>query len=129
MSDKRIRLIAAIGASAVVMVAAVAVGIDQDRSSLTPTRAPACPPGQLSLNPLRRKHLPSSGRRRASRVPPDAPRRTGVTRIDPCSRHRCRERAGGDDQNGRRCAPPPTGRSPSRPSDVAELCLAFEGPM
>ena len=33
MSDKRIRFIAAIGASAVVMVAA-AVGIDQDRSSL-----------------------------------------------------------------------------------------------
>ena len=34
MSDKRIRFIAAIGASAVVMVAAAAVGIDQDRSSL-----------------------------------------------------------------------------------------------
>ena len=34
MSDKRIRLIAAIGASAVVMVGAVAVGVNQDRSSL-----------------------------------------------------------------------------------------------
>jgi len=34
MSDKRIRFIAAIGASAVVMVAAAAVVIDQDRSSL-----------------------------------------------------------------------------------------------
>ena len=34
MSDKRIRLIAAIGASAVVMVGAVAVGISQDPSKL-----------------------------------------------------------------------------------------------
>ena len=34
MSDKRIRLIAAIGASAVVMVGAVAVGINQDCGSL-----------------------------------------------------------------------------------------------
>ena len=34
MSDRQIRLIAAIGASAVVMVGAVAVGINQDRSSL-----------------------------------------------------------------------------------------------
>ena len=34
MNDKRIRFIAAIGASAVVMAGAVAVGIDQDRSSL-----------------------------------------------------------------------------------------------
>ena len=34
MSYKQIRLIAAIGASAVVMVGAVAVGINQDRSSL-----------------------------------------------------------------------------------------------
>ena len=34
MSDKQIRLIAAIGASAVVTVGAVAVGINQDRSSL-----------------------------------------------------------------------------------------------
>jgi hypothetical protein len=34
VSDKQIRLIAAIGASAVVTVGAVAVGINQDRSSL-----------------------------------------------------------------------------------------------
>ena len=34
MSDKKIRFIAAIGASAVVTVGAVAVGINQDRSSL-----------------------------------------------------------------------------------------------
>jgi hypothetical protein len=34
MSDKKIRLITAIGASAVVTVGAVAVGIHQDRSSL-----------------------------------------------------------------------------------------------
>ena len=34
MSDKQIRLIAAIGASAVVAVGAVAVSINQDRSSL-----------------------------------------------------------------------------------------------
>ena len=34
MSDRQIRLIAAIGASAVVMVGAVAVGTNQDRSSL-----------------------------------------------------------------------------------------------
>jgi hypothetical protein len=34
MSDKRIRSIAAIGASAVATVCAVAVGINQDRSSL-----------------------------------------------------------------------------------------------
>ena len=35
MSDKKIRFIAAIGASAVVTVGAVAVGINQDRSSLS----------------------------------------------------------------------------------------------
>jgi hypothetical protein len=34
MSDKQIRLIAAIGASAVVTVGAVAVGVNQDSSSL-----------------------------------------------------------------------------------------------
>ena len=34
MSDKHFRLIAAIGASAVVTVGAVAVGMNQDRSSL-----------------------------------------------------------------------------------------------
>ena len=34
MTDRQIRLIAAIGASAVVTVAGVAVGINQDRSSL-----------------------------------------------------------------------------------------------
>ena len=34
MSDKQIRLIAAIGASAIVTVGAIAVGISQDRSSL-----------------------------------------------------------------------------------------------
>ena len=34
MIDKRIRLIAAIGASAAVMIGAVAVGINQDPSSL-----------------------------------------------------------------------------------------------
>jgi hypothetical protein len=34
MNDKQIRLIAAIGASAVVTVGAVAMGINQDRSSL-----------------------------------------------------------------------------------------------
>ena len=34
MNDKQIRLVAAIGASAVVTVGAIAVGINQDRSSL-----------------------------------------------------------------------------------------------
>ena len=34
MNDKQIRLVAAIGASAVVTVGAIAVGISQDRSSL-----------------------------------------------------------------------------------------------
>jgi hypothetical protein len=73
MSNKRIRLIAAIGASAVVMVGAVAVGVNQDRSSLGADAGSGMSTGALSLNPLRRKHLPSSGRRRASRAPPHCP--------------------------------------------------------
>jgi hypothetical protein len=45
MSDKTIRLIAAIGASAVVTVGAVAVGINQDRSSLGTDASSGVPTG------------------------------------------------------------------------------------
>ena len=73
MNNKGIRSIAAIGASAVVMVGAVAVGINQDRSSLGADARSGMSTAATVTVSVRRKHLPSSGRRRASQDPPHCP--------------------------------------------------------
>jgi len=73
MNNKGIRSIAAIGASAVVMVGAVAVGINQDRSSLGADARSGMSTGATVTVSVAPKHLPSSGRRRASQDPPHCP--------------------------------------------------------
>ena len=104
MSNKGIRSIAAIGASAVVMVAAAAVGINQDRSRLDADARSGMSTGATVTVSV------------APKTPPvirATPGITGPAPLPPKNRacpdrsllaHRCRERAGRDDQNGRRCA-------------------------
>ena len=104
MNNKGTRSIAAIGASAVVMVGAVAVGINQDRSSLGADARSGMSTGATVTESVAPKTPPVIRATPGITDPPRCPPKTRAYPDRTLSRHRCRQRAGGDDQNGRRRA-------------------------
>jgi hypothetical protein len=81
LSTKEIRLTAAIGASAVVTVGAVAVGVNQDRSSLGTDVSSGMSTGATVTESVRRQPLPFPRRRRAS-GPPRPPKNRVYPDVD-----------------------------------------------
>ena len=85
-SGRKFRFIAAIGASAVVTVGALAVGINQGRNNLDADASSGMSTGVTvteSVAPTTPRHPGDTGHHGTG---PASPRRPGAPRIDPCSR-------------------------------------------